>query len=96
MNADDLRAVAAEIRGKAKRATNRRTWVADGYDVFHEPTGDRLAEFTYPGDAGHFVAWNPAVALAVADWLDAVANNYGDATIDRRAEAFVKAWRAEP
>ena len=45
---------------------------------------------------GFCAAICPGLAEAAAFWLDAVANGYGDATIDRCAAAFVKAWRGEP
>lgn len=100
MNADELRAVAAEIRAKAKAATPG-PWIQDewsvieaGYEseVAHLDGHFRVADKNGP----HIVAWHPTVALAVADWLDAEAarseHPFGPTG---EAIAFVKVWRGE-
>ncbi len=101
MNADDLRACATDIRKKAS------TYQASA-DAWYEE--DFLAEIEdlCAEDADHIAAWHPAVALAVADWLDREAaicealapnffpNSSGEAiepTIS--TQEFVKAWRGE-
>ena len=95
MNADDLRAVAADIREKADAAD------PDGWDAYS-------IILCYMGpDADHIAAWRPAVAFAIADWLDGEAEyhtgRWARATtgspltrdVSDVAVAFVKAWRGE-
>jgi hypothetical protein len=45
------------------------------------------------GDAEHIASWHPAVALAVADWLDAVAAVHWPKRHDRLSESH---YNAEP
>lgn len=59
-----LTAVWDEEERRLTRTTNRGTWVADGLSVLHQPTGDRLARFVYPGDADHAEHWQPSAVLA--------------------------------
>lgn len=102
MNADDLRAVAADIRQKASAATPG-PWLADGaggVGSFHPglPRGQRgITDDTWSWDAQHIAAWHPTVALAVAAMLDRDADAwdvYEQPDIDPSL-AFVKAWRGE-
>lgn len=53
-----------EEERRLTRATNRGAWVADGLSVKHQPTGDTLARFVYPGDADHAEHWQPGAVLA--------------------------------
>lgn len=117
MNADDLRAVAAEIRELANAATpgpwGVSHWREGGKTTHHtlEKTESRTVNgverrgflvrqvaMTYADKRGHadfthIAAWHPAVALAVADWLDAEANHMWGPTGE--TIAFVRAWRGE-
>lgn len=117
MNADDLRAVAAEIRHRADAATtgdgptlsrfwfahHEHTFGAGHYEVIACDEGSFIVEHTTKQAAEHIAAWHPAVALAVADWLNETARQMDfrkdGAVVDlrfvTRAEAVVKAWRGE-
>jgi hypothetical protein len=119
MNADDLRQVAREIREKATRCTaawpNKLEKVYDGVYSIALPTldADNPSDWDVrirKEEGEHIAAWHPAVALAVADWLDDIAETI-DLLVTRelplhawsmlwqtsreKAEAFVKAWRDE-
>jgi len=113
VNADDLRAVAADIREKAN--AYKADPIPSRVDIDREGTCDECAEIkhlvaSYPdGDSepwlcadcvpfiDHTAAWTPAVALAVADWLDVEANvdAAGFHDISPAALLFVAAWRGE-
>lgn len=76
MSADLLREAAALMRQRAEAATPgpwERRWGFPAYVsgpgptvTINDLTGDTEIE-----DAEHIASWHPAVALAVADWLDA-------------------------
>lgn len=77
MSADLLREAAALMRERAEAATPS-PWLADVKDdgrawVFIYDEMDSLSLHGYPNDAEHIASWHPAVALAVADWLDRIA-----------------------
>lgn len=60
------------------------SWIALYDDEDSIPEGESLPSFepggsATPADAEHIASWHPAVALAVADWLDAAAD-HADAT----------------
>ena len=86
MNADDLRAVATDIREKANAAVPG-PWTIDDdnnhmaltsvlmpYADYAKAANAKGWRFTVTtpsdGTARHVAAWHPAVALIVADWLD--------------------------
>lgn len=84
MSADVLREAAAKVREAATDCGNcgRNPWFFtqgdeerfDGYEVWtffgnHHWT---VATADFTADAEHIALWHPAVALAVADWLDAI------------------------
>jgi hypothetical protein len=109
MNGDDLRAVAAEIREPAERMLGGAPWT-DGRGKVRNSNGFPIAGGMGMLASAHMAAWHPGVALAVADWLDDIAEsenllNSGEvpqsaASILYRisvskAYAFVKAWRGE-
>jgi hypothetical protein len=91
MNADDLRAVAADIR---KKASTSEASADPWYDA------QTLAEIDLlcAEDAEHIAAWRPSVALVVADWLsvEAAICDVSGYTPRPVAEALVKAWRGGP
>lgn len=75
MSAEILREAAALMRSRAEAAesgmagpweskvlTDGRAWVVGQFDS--------LSMHGYPSPAEHIASWHPAVALAVADWLD--------------------------
>jgi hypothetical protein len=77
MNADDLRQTARDIREKANAATPG-PWIQDEWSVIEEGYESEVAHldghFRVADKNGpHIAAWHPDVALAAADWLDAVA-----------------------
>ena len=85
MNADELRAVAKEIREKADAINNKHLW--------HRLIGSMTDDHYLASDIAHIAAWRPEVALAVADWLDSELNHpFGP---PEHAIAFCKAWRGE-
>src|SRR5690349_8101308 len=85
MSADLLREAAALMRSRAEGATGGR-WVVSGdgiyvnpdwtdegwltYDALVAEVSDSPDEAVTEDDAEHIASWHPAVALAVADWLD--------------------------
>jgi hypothetical protein len=82
MTAEKLRQAAAEIRAKAEAATPG-PWVGTVYGV---RTGDRRIDVAawdeHTGTPNmrnrvYIAAMHPGVALAVADWLDRVADHSG-------------------
>jgi hypothetical protein len=46
------------------------------YDAQVLEVSEEPDEFVTPDDAVHIASWHPAVALAVADWLDAEADRH--------------------
>jgi len=83
MTADLLRRAAKLMRERADAALSG-PWVTDGAEIHEMETGERLwvgetldIEDREQGEwnAQHIASWHPAVALAVADWLDYVAEN---------------------
>ena len=84
MSAEKLREAAALMRERAEAAT-RGPWRADGTTVGgarHQPvvmggfdSSGSLQDPCAPWDAEHIASWHPAVALAVADWLDEAADH---------------------
>lgn len=87
--AGELRAAAAEMRAKAEKATPGR-WKLWGMAVMADQDGTSNVDTAVPVcatystdaesgrlrtyDADHIAGMHPAVALAVADWLDAAAD----------------------
>jgi hypothetical protein len=81
MSADTLRRAASLMRQRAESAP-AGSWDVDEIDaiwVDHDPHGtsssclvDRFPMWA-EGAGEHIASWHPAVALAVADWLDATA-----------------------
>lgn len=67
---ETIREAAALMRQRAVAATDG-PWIAAGDGlVWAERPGDPVSGSTEPEDAEHIAAWHPAVALAIADWLD--------------------------
>lgn len=88
MTAELLREAAALMRERAEAATGMaHRWVALGGSVavgrvfcgqvMVAKTDETLGGA--PFNAEHIASWHPAVALAVADWLDSAASGYVEA-----------------
>lgn len=83
MTAQVLRQAAALMRSRAEAASSGRWSVAHvdgaGFAV-HHGEHDTIALYASRPDAEHIASWHPAVALAVADWLERTAylREYGD------------------
>ncbi len=90
MSAEKLRQAAALMRERAEAATpspwvlwvdgiyrnpeqNDQGWLQ--YDARIAEVGDDPDDFVTEPDADHIASWHPAVALAVADWLDHAAES---------------------
>lgn len=87
MSAELLRKAAAKIRENAEAATpgpwrafttgargGDHWYICDsGEAIAHISAQDGINEEQRCGDACHIASWHPVVALAVADWLDDVA-----------------------
>ena len=115
MSAETLRRAASLMRERAEAADkdtfSRSPWSATIFDdgrAWLKPA--HIAMHGYPNTAEHIASWPPAVALAVADWLEEVAawmvegvgllpaTNIGDAWIGMRqqARAVARAYLGEP
>lgn len=83
MSPEVLRQAAGLMRERAEGATGG-AWVADGYDVLHERSAAHVADCfdTEATNAEHIASWHPAVALAVAEWLEAKAEQDDKGTCD--------------
>lgn len=85
MSADLLRRAAALMRERAEAATTHTPWqllpLDDDYAppwtvASTHPEGERTYVCQEARHAGeHIASWHPAVALAVADWLDEAADH---------------------
>lgn len=90
MSSAVLREAAALMRSRAEAAPDSH-WFAvlrqDGRAWIDVPDedGHALAMHGFQAAATHIASWHPAVALAIADWLDEVA---------WRSEHFPKQYRA--
>jgi len=71
VSAELLRKAAREMREKA---TSARGSLSDNVPEWHAVRG-LMADGKTREDAAHIAAWHPAVALAVANWLDTVATS---------------------
>jgi hypothetical protein len=76
MSAEILRKAAALMRERAEAATSGPWALASvsgqGFAV-HRGEHTTVSLFSASYDAEHIASWHPAVALAVADWLEAEA-----------------------
>ena len=65
----------AELPGDATSTYLRHSvWGTDAYGKGNTPY---IAEANGRSGAEHIASWHPAVALAVADWLDEAADEFG-------------------
>lgn len=85
MSTDTIRRAAAAMRERAEAATPG-TWMPDPDEevgtaevIIEEYECHEVARIScdFGTDAAHIASWHPAVALAVADWLEVVAG-YGE------------------
>lgn len=70
---------AAKLRAAASLMRERATSCADGWDRKHTPQTwheTYWVDGDYDQDAPHIASWHPVVALAVADWLDLMADDF--------------------
>ncbi|GGO86720.1 hypothetical protein GCM10011584_09730 [Nocardioides phosphati] len=76
MSAELLRRAAAKMRENADAAT-RGPWSVAHVDgqgfAVHHGEHDTVSLYSDRPNAEHIASWHPAVALAVADWLDFIA-----------------------
>jgi hypothetical protein len=73
MSAELLREAAALMRARAEAClASDDQWYepAEMLEMLRSKDSDAFAQ---PHDAEHIASWHPAVALAVADWLDGIA-----------------------
>jgi hypothetical protein len=99
VSAETLRRAAALMRERAEAARAGR-WLADGSELFADWEDSRyigvcdgsLAEGNV-ANAEHIASWHPAVALAVADWLDAQAADV-ESFVDGEVGWVTVEWRA--
>lgn len=81
MSAAVLREAAALMRSRAEAVTSGAQWTDGNYWITDydpsDPSGQTAMQRLIGGmdapDHEHYSSWHPAVALAVADWLDGVA-----------------------
>ena len=100
MSAEALRRAAALIRERAEAATPA-PWLAftakKGGGYVHGVTTGLDEDYesdlfvgSTRGDAIHIASWHPAVALAVAEWLDAEAENPDPCHASTPADCYVR------
>jgi len=115
MSAETLRRAASLMRERAEGATpgpwtcygDHLVWPSEQGPAANDPILAMVGE-AHEDSAEHIASWHPAVALAVADWLDAVAEawpisepDYGlsvraEAVGHRQALAVARAYLGEP
>lgn len=86
MSAETLRRAASLMRSRAKAATPGPWQVGQDVDsgqrFIYDERWTELAEVAewsrWLGNPQHIASWHPAVALAVADWLDRIGEMYPD------------------
>ena len=100
MTADTLRRAAALMRDRAEAATQgpwRRVRSGgmvvtdDAESTCNPPKVLLVADRTREPNTQHIASWHPAVALAVADWLDSEANRWESAN-DRHWWISLNHW----
>ena len=105
MSAETLRKAASLMRERAEATTpdaawtEGHYWIAD-YDMHGDPVQTEIGGMGGAGDAAHYSSWHPAVALAVADWLEQAAIHFegGSLTVHpmaKRAIAVARAYLGE-
>lgn len=94
MNAETLRRAASLMRDRAEAAGATEGWW--GIEPLVRALDGTFSPPDARADAKHIASWRPAVALAVADWLDDAAT-LADETgrIDRHALAVARAYLGE-
>lgn len=74
MSAELLREAAALMRERAEAATpGPWEYKASGWRIGGPSRDSRVGLGSLPENAQHIASWHPAVAVAVADWLDKMA-----------------------
>ena len=107
MSAETLRRAASLMRERAEAASREPAylddhWVyeggEDGDGIFWAVTrnkGDTVAASLFPKVSAHIASWHPAVALAVADWLEIMATPHAEG-YRGPAVAVARAYLGEP
>lgn len=83
MSADLLREAASKMRERAEAATpgpwvaygDHLVWPSNKGPAANDPVLAMLGD-AHDDSAEHIASWHPAVALAVADWLDEEADSW--------------------
>ena len=91
MSAETLRRAASLMRERAEAASPSpwvdTVWPKEIPGVYSQAIEDtrgfdpEIARTLDKPDAEHIASWHPAVALAVADWLDVTARDVGTSTL---------------
>ena len=91
MSAETLRRAASLMRERAEAASPPpwvgTVWPTEIPGVYSQAIEDtresdpEIARTLDKPDAEHIASWHPAVALAVADWLDVTARDVGTSTL---------------
>jgi hypothetical protein len=87
---EEIRRAAALMRERAQPMVTGTPWV-DGRGHVQMQSGFIIAGSMGMLASAHIASWHPAVALAVADWLDDVA----EAMADDAAEHTVSPYESE-
>ena len=105
MSADLLRRAAALMRDRAEAATpgpwrhdEMQATRRDGhYFAVNDGSTELLIDrgFDAGPNGAHAASWHPAVALAVADWLECQADTTCDCGLDEGALAAARAYLGE-
>jgi len=96
--AEELRAAAARIRGRAEKATSG-PWAATDSRCVDGPDGEHVvasvaARMLWPtaADAEHIAAWSPDPALAVATWLELTADRHAPHQLPTAPDGYAICW----
>lgn len=89
------------MRERAQPPIGWSPWTCKGRYVYHDG-GNPVAEAMGPRNAEHIASWHPAVALAVADLLEAAVGEFWDGEpqwtdcpVAQRAVAIARAYLGE-
>ena len=88
MGAETLRKAASLMRERAEAATPGPWQMRYGFPAYVSGPGETVTINDLSGDmeledAAHVASWHPAVALAVADWLDREAAEVREWTVEQ-------------
>ena len=102
MSVDLLREAAETMRARAEEATGGRWWPRYGGEPgFIYSSGEKRLIATVEGESSdatpnpnsrHIASWHPAVALAVADWLDLADQEWSPSDLRESAKTVARAY----